>query len=365
MDQPAETSPPAVPAPSAQPPQIQKVKGKGRRSACLWVGLGLLVVGLLMGGLLLSMMGAVVGGVMRAGMSEELGTKKELLVDPGDRRNGKVVRVDVSGMISNFGSRGLSGGSMVDEVKSSLRQAREDEEVKAVVLYVNSPGGEVTASDVLYEAVRQTQEVKPVVVYMDTVAASGGYYIACGGGEILANPTTMTGSIGVIIQTFNYAELFEKAGLRSVVFASGDFKDTLSGGREMREDEAEYVQGMVDGMYRRFLSIVSEGRQMEEARLRNGIADGRIFSGAEAEKLGLIDGLGYVEDAYERARELGGASGAPVVRYSSEVRLGDLLGLFAGGEAGVSTVEVKLPGLGGGVELEPGMMYYLPAHLAP
>jgi protease IV len=227
------------------------------------------------------------------------------------------------------------------------------------VLRVNSPGGEVTASDTIYEAIRLANGKKPVVVYMDSVAASGGYYAACGGTEILANETTMTGSIGVIISTLNYRELFGKVGLESQVFKSGEFKDLLSGSREITPEESGLIQDMVMEIYEKFLGIVSESRQIPEDKLRNGIADGRIFSGAKAKEAGLVDDTGYIEDAYDRARELGKAPGAEVMKIRSDPSLLQMLTMARIGMAAANRVEIDLsdrllP------RLHPGMVYLLP-----
>src|SRR5438067_12311502 len=127
----------------------------------------------------------------------------------------------------------------------ALQQARDDDRVNGFVLEVDSPGGEVTASDMIYNAVVKTRARKPVVVYMDSLAASGGYYVSCGGKYLMANETTITGSIGVIIQTLNYEQLFNKVGLDSVVFKRGMFKDWLNGARPMTPEEGECVQNVV------------------------------------------------------------------------------------------------------------------------
>jgi protease-4 len=216
----------------------------------------------------------------------------------------------------------------VGETKRMLEAAVRDRQVKGIVLRINSPGGEVTASDNIYHAVKKAAAKKPVLIYMDTVAASGGYYIACGGSHIMANETTITGSIGVIIQTLNYREGLGKLGLESVTFTSGKYKDTLSPSREMRPDEREMVQGMVDDMYHRFLGIVSEAREIPEETLKDGIADGRVFTGERAVEKGLVDETGYIEDAYGKIRTLAGAPKAKIVRYVRDVSFGNLLGLL-------------------------------------
>ena len=279
----------------------------------------------------------------------------------------KIVHIDLEGMISNVGGGFL--GTTVSEVKRMLEAASADSSVAAIVLRVNSPGGEITASDVLYNTVRTTAANKPVVVYIDTVGASGGYYIACAGSYVMAHETTITGSIGVIIQSLNYKELLGKVGLDSVVFTSGEFKDMLSPSRDMRPDEQAYVQNMVDEMYARFVGIVSESREIPVETLKNGIADGRILSGKNALEADLIDATGYIEEAYAKARELGNAPNARIVRYGHDVRLGSLLSFL--GKASTDKLNraeeqrVRLE-IGRSLypELQPGTVYLLPAHFA-
>src|SRR5207253_297960 len=160
----------------------------------------------------------------------------------------KIALITLRGLISSS-VPGTVGDSMVDDLRAALQQARDDNQVKAVVLEIDSPGGEVTASDQIYNAVVKTRARKPVVVYMDTLAASGGYYISCGGKFLMANETTITGSIGVIIQTLNYEQLFNKLGLASVVFKSGKFKDMLNGARPVTPEERELVQSFIMKTY--------------------------------------------------------------------------------------------------------------------
>ena len=280
----------------------------------------------------------------------------------------KIAHIDLEGVItsSKDTSWGGTGESMVERLAKDLKRAREDDDVKAIVLRINSPGGEVTASDVLYNHVRKTSKKKPVVIYMDSVAASGGYYAACGGTEIMANHTTMTGSIGVIISTINYQTLFNKLGVDPIVFTSGEFKDTLSGSRPMRDDEKAMVQGMVDQIYERFLTVVKNARtEIPEEELRANIADGRIFTGTEALSKKLIDKIGYVEDAYDRARELAKAPDAKVMKYNREVTIFDALGLMESrlAQGGTTKVEISLPEQVF-PRLQPGMMYLLPPFFA-
>src|SRR4051812_38085684 len=258
--------------------------------------------------------------IFRRGMGgmadqEPLARFREIVIERG--RTGtsdRVALITLRGLISS-NIPGSVGDSMVDDLRAALHQARDDSRVKAVVLEIDSPGGEVTASDQIYTAVVNTRARKPVVVYMDTLAASGGYYISCGGKYLMANDTTITGSIGVIIQTLNYEQLLNKVGLASVVFKSGKFKDILNGARPMTPEERTLIQDFIMNTYDKFLGIVSKERNIPADTLRNGIADGRILSGKDALENKLIDGVGQIEDAYKKARELGGAPGARVVKY--------------------------------------------------
>ena len=279
----------------------------------------------------------------------------------------KIVQIDLEGLISSFDSGGLFSMaiSSVESIKSQLDQAAEDSKVKAVVLRINSPGGEVTASDTLYSAVKEVSAKKPVVVFMDSMATSGGYYIACGASKVVAAETSLTGSIGVIIDTLNYSGLFEKVGLQANTFVSGAFKDSLNGARPMREDEREYVQNLVSQMYERFLGVVSESRGLPKEQLRSGVADGRMLTGREALEAKLVDRLGYLEDAWALARELGGAENAAVVKYRRETGFFDLFSASAAGTGqSKAPVQVRLtPEILSG--LRPGLPYYLAPLMVP
>ena len=285
---------------------------------------------------------------------------QEVNVEDGASGAGKIAVIPIQGLI-HTDDRNEWGTSMVDEVKNALRTAADDDDVKAVVLAINSPGGEVTASDILYNEVLKVQKVKPVVVSMNSLAASGAYYIACGADWIVANETTFTGSIGVIIQTLNYEGLFDKVGLDSVIFKSGKFKDMLSGSRPMTPDEKAYVEGMVQQVYDRFLGIVAKARGLPPEELRNGIADGRILTGRDAQKAGLADQLGYIEDAYDKARDLADAPDAGVIRYESAPNFQRLLRLLGAGAQ--TNVQLQFAP-GPRFQLQPGSAYLLPEFYA-
>lgn len=336
---------------------------KDNKSGCLGVTLFLLLCGSLLGNLALGVIaltkigdGASVASI-RSGKQPHFA--EETIVSGS--ADSKIVQIDLRGIISSNENGGVLGETMVEDMKLACRQAALDDSVAAIVLHIDSPGGEVTASDIIYQAVRELNAKKPVVVHMGSVAASGGYYVACGGSHLMATPTTITGSIGVIISTLNYKDLLGKVGLDSVVFKSGKFKDILSGSRDMTPEEIEYVQGLVMETYDRFVRIVADARGVKKEALVTGVADGRIVSGQSALAEKLIDSVGYIEDAYAKAMELAGVEDAPVVRYTVSVNFGKILRLLGESDA---RVEVDL--LGGRLpKLEGGKMYYLPGTFAP
>jgi protease-4 len=288
-------------------------------------------------------------------------TFREVIVQRGARgNNDKIAVIMMRGLISSS-LPGNVGDSMVDDMRLALEQARDDEHVRAVVLEIDSPGGEVTASDAIYNWVVKTRAKKPVVVYMDSLAASGGYYVACGGKYLMANETTITGSIGVIIQTLNYEQLFNKVGLASVVFKSGKFKDILSGTRQVTPEERELIQSFVMKTYEKFLGVVARERNLPADGLRNSIADGRILSVKDALENKLIDGTGQIEDAFAKAKELGRASGATVVKYGPPFTLGRFLRAFGSWN---NKIELTLPSQLV-PQLETGRAYFLPSFYAP
>jgi protease-4 len=272
----------------------------------------------------------------------------------------KIAVITMRGLISSS-LPGTVTDSMVDDMRAALQQARDDSRVKAIVLEIDSPGGEVTASDAIYSALVKVRARKPVVVYMDSLAASGGYYVSCGGKFLMASDTTITGSIGVIIQTLNYEQLFNKVGLASVVFKSGKFKDMLNGARPITPEERELVQSFIMKTYDKFLGIVAKERNLPADLLRNTIADGRILSGKDALEHKLIDGLGELEDAFGKAKELGNAPDAKVVKYGPPFSLSRFFRIF--GETD-SKIELQLPKQLV-PQLESGRAYFLPSYYAP
>jgi protease IV len=200
------------------------------------------------------------------------------------------------------------------EFTEQLKEIGDRSSVRAIVLRINSPGGGVAASQEMYEAVKKfrAQSRKKVVVSMASVAASGGYYVACAADRIFANPGTVTGSIGVIAEWFNYGDLMRWAKMESIVIKSGDLKDAGSPTRSLTPPERAYFQGLIDNMHSQFVGTVAANRKMKEDAVRK-LADGRVYTGAEAKNNGLIDDLGTLQDAVAAAGKMAGIVGEPKV----------------------------------------------------
>jgi protease-4 len=233
----------------------------------------------------------------------------------------KVAIIDVEGLLVNAKGGSLFGLSddaenPVSLFRERLDAAAEDKHVKAVVLRINSPGGAVTASDIMYQdLVNFRQDThKPVVACMMDVAASGGYYVAMGADRIYAHPTTVTGSIGVIMSLYNATGLFQLLGVKSDPIKSGPNKDIGNPGRPMTPEERDILQHMVTSFYDQFVHVVVKGRNLPEERVR-ALADGRIYTGLEAHKLGLVDQVGYLEDAIQAAMDMACLKDAAVIAY--------------------------------------------------
>ncbi len=230
--------------------------------------------------------------------------------------------------------RGLIADSQ--EIIRQLRLFREDESIKAIVLRVDSPGGVVGPSQEIYREVEKTRPVKKVIASMGAVAASGGYYVVAAADGIIANPGTITGSIGVIMEYTNFKELFTKIGLAPVVIKSGEFKDTGSPVRDITPQEEKYLKAFVNELHEQFVAAIADGRKMDIEAVRK-LADGRIYTGADAKTLGLVDRIGNLEDAIQWAGQLAGIEGdvtavyiptkkTSLLRMLTETALQNLLG---------------------------------------
>ncbi len=336
-------------------------------------GLRLLVVGLIlaatlfMGGLVVLMVflaPSSMAGVETNG--EESYSRFVVRKGSGDD---KIALVDVYGLISSY-SFDESGRDLVTGIREQLTLAGKDDDVKAVILRVDSPGGEVLASDEIYKAIRAFQEKysKPVVASMGSLAASGGYYVSAPCRLIVANELTITGSIGVIMQGYNYRGLLDKIGVQPMVFKSGRNKDMLSSTKapgEITPEEKKMVQDLIDETYGKFVAVVKEGRA--EARKKNEkavrplaadwqeYADGRILTGRQALQHGLVDKLGNFDAAVEETEKLVGIKKAELIRYQVPFNFANFFRLVS--EAKTSTVKVDL-----GVEvpkIRSGRLYFL------
>ncbi|MEK7286246.1 MAG: signal peptide peptidase SppA [Nitrospirota bacterium] len=206
-----------------------------------------------------------------------------------------------------------------EEVTKILTRLEEDNQIKAILLRIDSPGGAVVPSQEIYDAVKKIRlsGKKKIVTSMGTVAASGGYYIAAASNYIIANPGTLTGSLGVIMEMANFEGLMQKIGVESVTIKSGANKDAGSPFRKMTEGERLLFQNVLDDVHAQFMEAVSEGRSMEMEKVRL-LADGRIFTGRQAKENGLVDGLGNLEDAITKTAELSGIKGKPDVVETRE-----------------------------------------------
>jgi protease-4 len=283
----------------------------------------------------------------------------------------KIVVISVEGIITSD-TIGSGRYTMVDYIRDQFEKA-EKTDVKAVILKINSPGGEVLASDEIYNTIKKFQDEtkKPVIAAMSSVAASGGYYVAAPCRWIVADEMTITGSIGVILSTFNFRGLLDKVGVQPDVYKSGRYKDMLSGTRKESEippEERKMVQNLIDETFQKFKRIVADGRDysntLNKSKSSPGrtlatdwedYADGRILSGEQAYKLGFIDELGNWDTAKKRALKLAGIQSANVVEYQQEFKLSDLFQIF--GKAEKSSLKVDI-----GVSappVKPGYLYFL------
>lgn len=233
-----------------------------------------------------------------------------------------------------------------------LKKFRKNKDVKAIVLRIDSPGGGVGPSQEIYAEVKKTTRLKKVVVSMGAIAASGGYYVGAAADHIMANPGTITGSIGVVMEFANAQELFKKIGVSAVVIKSGDYKDTGSPLRKMTPEERSLLEGFVGNVHQQFVTAVAKGRRMSEETVRT-IADGRIFSGQEAQKLGLLDSLGNMEDAIALAAQLGGIKGEPSVVYAEKKKF-SLLEFVLGSELAGTLDRITSAALHSGYLYMPG-----------
>jgi protease-4 len=312
------------------------------------------------------------GGNFASAETQEAGPQlEEAILKDSDSKN-KIAVIPVDGIITGH-QADESGNDMVEVIKAELDKAKKDSDVRAVILKVDSPGGEVLAADDIYRAIKKFQEDpdgKPVICSMGSLAASGGYYISAPCRWIVANPLTLTASIGVIMETVNYRGLMDKIGVAPYVFKSGKYKDMLSGMRETNEipaGEQAMMQGLINETYQQFKGIVASGRNAaHEKNMDEGqplapdwadYADGRVVSGTQALQLGLVDQLGDFDDAVDRTKKIAKIEDAKLVEYNENVDISQFLHLL--GETHVTSRDVKVD-LGLNMpKLEAGEFYYL------
>lgn len=319
-------------------------------------------------------------GSFRTSMAREVGPRLEECVLKDNDARSKIVVVTVDGIITD-NARDPAGNNMVDVIKAQLDRAKDDDRVKAVILKVDSPGGEVMASDEISKAIANFQKDdpvdpgkpgkrgKPVVCSMGSLAASGGYYISVPSRWIVANELTITGSIGVLLHTWNYRGLMDKVGLAPVTYKSGLYKDMLSGERSTNEIPAEervMVQGLIDETYQKFKNVVADGRKYAyeknktegHALVNNwtNYADGRVLSGTQAFKYGFVDELGNFDDAVKTTKKIAGITKANLIEYRERYDISEFLRLF--GQSGAAhdiklNLGLELP------KLQAGQLYFL------
>jgi len=251
----------------------------------------------------------------------------------------KIAVIPLSGTITIENSSLFPGSAITPElVRNYLAKAEQDKSVKAIVFRIESPGGEIAPCQEILWEIERVGETKTVVVSMGGTAASGGYYISTKADKIVALPTTMTGSIGVISQIMNIEGLLEKLGIEIETFKGGQYKDMYRGFREMTREEEEIMQGMIDEYYELFIEVVAEGRGLNKEEVRN-LATGQIYSGTEAKELGLIDELGDLDTAINLTAEIAGIED-PIVEYYRKpgLTLRSLLGF-------VDAIRARITGL--------------------
>jgi len=359
----------AVPPPPPPPPAPSAAQG-GRRWGCLIAVAVVVVLGLGMLGLGVWVVSSVANSAVTSFLPQEaelLGgggsgpkIREEMMTDDKTGTTQKIAVIDVKGLLVSGDDYGSAG---TDAIIKGIEAAHKDRNVVAIILDMDTPGGGVVASEEVHHAVQQFRDTgRPVVTCMHSVGASG-YLIAAGTDHIIANRLTLTGSVGVIVSTVNYAGLFEKIGLRSDVYKSGSMKDLLHGGRERTPEEIKLVDDLVRANFEEFAAIVADGRARYadvQDVLKAEFADGRVLTGKQALDMGLVDELGYFEDAVKKAKELAGVSDAKVVRFRRAIRLFDLFSMRAGRFDGLSRLmpaEMRL--------LKPGQMYYVMPSAVP
>jgi len=243
---------------------------------------------------------------------------KQITVQPG-AASAKVAIIEVEGMLMDERTGGLlqATENPLSMFVQQLDQAASDDSVKAIVLRVNSPGGSVTTSDTMYDALQRfkAKTHKPVIASAQELDASGAFYVSCAADKIIVNPTSIVGSIGVIFESFDLEGTLDKLGVRTDAIKSAPLKDMGSPYRHLTPEAREVMQGMVDEYFARFKNIVTTNRGIKDSTTLDLVTDGRVFSGTRAVELGLADQVGRLPDAIDLARQMGNAPGGEVIMY--------------------------------------------------
>lgn len=345
-----------------------QVRSSGFMNSCLMMVLGFALgcVLLFIGSIIIikSLSSGVsnVVGQIASNKPQSLGDKYRYKVISGSEQSGNgILVVPVNGIIIGRVEPSLGGSQYVsaEEICEILELAGKNSMIKGVIISIDSPGGEVVASDKIYRAILDLRKKRiPVVAQMGSLAASGGYYVAAGCDYIIANPMTTTGSIGVIMSALKYYQLMEKIGVATENYTSGAMKDMLSGSRPTGLEEKTLVQQHVNAVYDQFVQIVADGRPKLSVEKIKGteIGDGRIFLGTQAKELDLVDAIGYEEDAVNKVAELAGVTKYHVVKVE---RGFSLMNLLMSAETVLKPTSITLPGAAP-YKLEMGKLYFLP-----
>ncbi len=340
------------PAPSESP----KKKKHLFRFGCFLVFLSFFLVS----GLLLMLFGIFVYCIAQysPGEETEMRITESRMTGSGSH---KVALIDIRGVILNGNSYGESANSEI--ICAMLDKAEKDPDVKGVILNLNTPGGEVTASDDIHHRIMELKKKKPVVALMNSIATSGGYYVAVACDRIVAGRMTLTGSIGVIISAYNYKGLFDKVGLQGETYKSGPMKDMLNPARLRTPEERVIVQKLVDESFDEFLRLVSAGRKIPLEQLRKSeVCDGRVIHGTTALRHKLVDRIGRLKEAMEETEKLLGcrAGSLRVVRYNQQVSFWETI--LSAESKTPRDIRLTLPGgPTSKASLPSGCLYYLPS----
>ncbi len=273
----------------------------------------------------------------------------------------KILLVDISRMISNQEDEGALGisrrESLTARIDAELRRAAEDDKVRAVVLRINSPGGTVTASDVIYHQIMafKAAHYVPVTAQFLDMGTSGAYYIALAADEIVASPTTVTGSVGVVMYGVNVSGLMDKLGVKNQTIKAGAHKDMGSPLRPMTPEDKALLQDVLDGMQQRFLGLVRERRAGLSAEAAQTISDGRILTADQALQLGLVDRIGYLQDTLQDVSERVAAGQARVIMYRRPQEFAE--NIYSAAPPAPSQLKLIGLDLGGGSQASPQFMY--------